>query len=174
MAELKIETKPPFGEEGNCDVDKASVQEGGYIRPQFRKPHDPAVSFEEYHYYALRTRAEEDASPIPSRTANLIRSILGRKRTGNDTSITPSVPELAEKGAENVTPPTTVDSSGRAVISDEDWVNASRALRNATAANCFFLITTDIIGPFGVGFSLGTMGWGPGIALFTVFAIMAT
>lgn len=33
-----------------------------YISPQHRLLHDPAVSFEEYHYYALKTRAEENAS----------------------------------------------------------------------------------------------------------------
>jgi len=37
----------------------------------------------------------------------------------------------------------------------------------------FYLITTDILGPFGVAFSLATLGWGPGIALYTVFGIMA-
>ena len=31
------------------------------IRPQHRLLHDPAVTFEEYHYYALKTRAEEDS-----------------------------------------------------------------------------------------------------------------
>lgn len=34
-------------------------------------------------------------------------------------------------------------------------------------------ITTDIIGPYSVGFALGTLGWGPGIALFTVFGFFA-
>ena len=32
-----------------------------YISPQQRLLHDPKVMFEEYHYYALKTRAEEDA-----------------------------------------------------------------------------------------------------------------
>jgi hypothetical protein len=32
-----------------------------YISPQQRLLHDPEVTFEEYHYYALKTRAEEDA-----------------------------------------------------------------------------------------------------------------
>lgn len=36
-----------------------SAGDSAYIRPQHRKLHDPAVSFEEYHYYALLTRAEE-------------------------------------------------------------------------------------------------------------------
>ena len=26
----------------------------------------------------------------------------------------------------------------------------------------FYLITTDIMGPYGVAFSMGTLGWGPG------------
>lgn len=34
-------------------------------------------------------------------------------------------------------------------------------------------ITTDILGPYGVGFAMGTLGWGPGIALYTVFGFMA-
>ena len=33
-----------------------------YVSPQHRLLHDPSVTFEEYHYYALRTRAEEDAA----------------------------------------------------------------------------------------------------------------
>jgi hypothetical protein len=58
----------------------------------------------------------------------------------------------------------------------------------------FYLITTDILGPYGVGFSMGTLGWGPGknnlpssthprlhhvligftgIAFYTVFGFMA-
>jgi len=32
-----------------------------YTSPQQRLLHDPEVTFEEYHYYALKTRAEEDA-----------------------------------------------------------------------------------------------------------------
>ena len=26
----------------------------------------------------------------------------------------------------------------------------------------FYLITTDVLGPYGVGFAMGTLGWGPG------------
>jgi hypothetical protein len=77
-------------------------------------------------------------------------------------------------------------------ITEAEWTNASRAFRTATWAACFYLITTDILGPFGIGyavvfvllsfypavadhqsFSIGTLGWGPGVALFTVFGLMA-
>lgn len=58
-------------------------------------------------------------------------------------------------------------------MSDEEWTNASRAFRTATAGSAFYLITVDILGPYGIGFSLSTLGWGPGIALYTVFGFMA-
>lgn len=82
------------------------------------------------------------------------------------------------------------DRSNRLSITEAEWTNASRAFRTATWAACFYLITTDILGPFGVGYavtflcphlasanrdrySMGTLGWGPGVALFTVFGLMA-
>lgn len=38
-----------------------SITPGIGIRPQQRALHDPSIEFEEYHYYAKKTRAEEDA-----------------------------------------------------------------------------------------------------------------
>jgi amino acid permease len=64
-------------------------------------------------------------------------------------------------------------SSKEAIISDEEWANASRALRSATRGAAFYLITTDILGPFGLPYAFATMGWGPGVALYTVFAGLA-
>jgi hypothetical protein len=32
----------------------------------------------------------------------------------------------------------------------------------------FYLITTDILGPYGVGFAMGTLGWGPGKRPITI------
>ena len=58
-------------------------------------------------------------------------------------------------------------------VTEEEWRNASRMLRTASWGAGFYLITTDILGPYGVGFALGTLGWGPGVALYTVFAFMA-
>lgn len=45
--------------------------------------------------------------------------------------------------------------------------------RVLTSCEGFYLITTDILGPYGVGFAMGTLGWGPGVALYTVFGFMA-
>ncbi|OQE06788.1 hypothetical protein PENVUL_c016G02336 [Penicillium vulpinum] len=61
----------------------------------------------------------------------------------------------------------------RLAITDEEWANATRSLRSASWGACFYLITTDILGPYGSGFAMGTLGWGPGIAFYTVFGFMA-
>lgn len=60
------------------------------------------------------------------------------------------------------------NSANRLEISDEEWTNASRAFRTASWGACFYLITTDILGPYGVGFSMGTLGWGPGKHTFMI------
>ena len=150
----------------------------GYIRPQERLLHDPRVSFEEYHYYALKTRAEEDAIDRndPSHGKVRLIDILFPPKRGpgvqGQLPTAPVSPPDEEKRRSSVNA-NLADRATRAVITDEEWKNASRALRTATWAACFYLITTDILGPFGVGFSLGTLGWGPGIALFTAFGLMA-
>lgn len=43
------------------------------------------------------------------------------------------------------------NENARMAISDTEWTNANRAFRTATWAACFYLITTDILGPFGIG-----------------------
>ena len=48
----------------------------------------------------------------------------------------------------------------RASVTEEEWTNASRAIRTATAGAIFFLITTDILGPFGLPYAFATTGWG--------------
>jgi hypothetical protein len=131
-------------------------------KPQTRKLHDPAITFEEYHYYAQRTREEEDGLPKPKTNW---REILLRKKPENDDVASPSHTQgIAVNFAKQST---------RAAISDDEWTNASRAFRTASSGACFYLITTDIMGPYGVGFAMGTLGWGPGIALYTVFGFLA-
>lgn len=146
------------------------------VRPQERLLHDPNVTFEEYMYYAAKSRGEEDASIRPGPAApdkaktTFMDVFLPSARGG--------VRELKGAAAADGTggvlrEMNLSDAQVRATISDEEWTNASRALRTATAAACFYLITTDILGPFGVGFALGTMGWGEGIGLYTVFGACA-
>ena len=58
-------------------------------------------------------------------------------------------------------------------ITEDEWYNAQRAVRTATWGSVFYLITTDILGPFSVPWAISQMGYGPGFGLYTAFGIMA-
>ncbi|OAQ74092.1 amino acid transporter [Pochonia chlamydosporia 170] len=133
------------------------------IPPRLRRLHDPEVSFQEYQHYARITRAEQDALPKPTGKKNLLMYLipnLQKAETGPaDVAVRPDV--------------NTSDIEQRKTITDEEWTNASRALRTAGTGAIFYLITTDILGPFGLPYAFATTGWGPGTALYTVFGFMA-
>lgn len=166
--------KADHGNNGSLSPEKRSVEVGELrtravaFRPQERLLHDPNVTFEEYMYYAALSRAEEDESAASRPKLGLVDVLLPSKNggirelKGSATSSSEAIHEL------NLS-----DPKIRATISEEEWTNASRALRTATAAACFYLITTDILGPYGVGFALGTMGWGQGFGLYTIFGACA-
>jgi uncharacterized protein (DUF2342 family) len=152
-------------------------QEGSYsslIKPQARQPYDPTVAFEEYHYYANKTREEELGLAAPHSN---VRKLFQK---------------AAQTDAQDDIPATTLTEADfrnperRLQITDEEWTNASRAFRSASAGACeldsrlrlgglssvltictgFFLITTDVLGPYGSGYTMGTLGWGPGVISF--------
>ena len=154
-ADDKVDADPPSY--------KQQVAQSSYIKPQARKLHDPAITFEEYHYYARRTREEEEHLESPKLRW---REIITRS-TNKDARET-------DAGADRkVSKVNFAIEQDRLHITDEEWSNASRAMRTASWGAAFYLITTDILGPYGVGFAMGTLGWGPGIALYTVFGFMA-
>jgi len=154
---------------GSSDAEHG-VMTSTYIRPQARKLHDPAVSFEEYHYYALQTRAEEEGAPAPKTDW---REILLRKKPALHAGPGGNAMEKQHHHDAAATDVNFSNQNRRMEISDQEWENASRAFRTATWGACFYLITTDILGPYGVGFAMGTLGWGPGIVLYTVFGFLA-
>ena len=144
--------------------DKQQVVQSTYIKPQARLLHDPAVTFEEYRYYAQRTREEQKTIESPKLRW---REIINRS-TNKD------APQInADHDDGKVSQENFANKETRLQITDEEWINASRAMRTASWGAAFYLITTDILGPYGVGFAMGTLGWGPGIALYTVFGFMA-
>jgi hypothetical protein len=51
------------------------------------------------------------------------------------------------------------------------WTPVSRLTWGIRSA-VFYLITTDILGPFSTGYAFSQMGLGPGVALFTVFGAL--
>jgi hypothetical protein len=125
--------------------------------------HDPSVTFYEYKYYAEITRAEQDAGNVPTTGSGE----HGMMPTAMDS------PSGNEKTSDHEGSQEALPATNPHIISDDEWMTASRAIRTATWLSVFYLITTDILGPYGVPFAIGTLGWGPGIALYTVFGILA-
>jgi hypothetical protein len=128
--------------------------EQSYIRPQHRKPHDSTVTFEEYHYYANITRAEEDSlSKKDLGDTTFFSLILPSKSTKGDvvhSSPPASNGEKAENGEEKIPAHDganihNLDVADRFHVTDDEWTNASRALRTATWAAVFYLITTEYV-----------------------------
>ena len=123
----------------------ASPDEQHVIKPRARLLHDPAVTFEEYQYYARRTREDEKHFESPKLRW---REIINR-RTNNDA-------HQIDAGADGIVPEVNfANEKNRLQITDEEWTNASRAMRTASSGAAFYLITTDILGPYGVGFAMG-------------------
>lgn len=110
---------------GDPRLHHGGVNVGAYTRPQDRKLHDRNVTFEEYHHYAKLTRAEQDAG------------------LSADPAVSPSR-NTSEKSSHDLSP----DNHAR--VNDEEWITASRAIRTASWLAVFYLITTDILGPYGV------------------------
>lgn len=146
--------------------DGQQVVQSTYIKPQARLLHDPAVTFEEYRYYARRTREQEKHLESPKLRW---REIINRTKKED----APAIDAGADHKERKVSEVNFAREGNRLQITDEEWTNASRAMRTASSGAAFYLITTDILGPYGVGFAMGTLGWGPGIALYTVFGFMA-
>jgi len=170
-------------EGGDPRLDSDRVEELAATRPQQRKAHDPSVSFEEYLHYAKIARAEEDASSKNDLGDTTFFSlIVPPKNLPGQAPVYTNSPggSHGEKAIEAGSNPKNssenlhnLSYAARSGVSDDEWTNASRAMRTATWAAIFYLITTDILGPFGVPFAMGTLGWGPGIALYTVFGGLA-
>ncbi|GAB7363018.1 hypothetical protein MBLNU230_g3312t1 [Neophaeotheca triangularis] len=187
-------------------------------RPIYRKNrsaqiYDPAISFEEYHYFASIEREYEKTLPADKGLSSVWKTMIGylkgRREAEKDRTIRTgqiiSMPEAESEPERNADEADSQKSSkekyGRdeenrsgpaqsskenfgkdeanrvnsasPPVSDEEWHTASRAARTATWGAVFYLITTDILGPFSVPWSLSQLGYGPGAALYAVFGFMA-
>ena len=116
-----------------------------------------------YRHFADETRAEQDAIPDIDAKVGILGLLWPSKKTQHVDYSTArrnsaQIGLPAEKGLSGS------DSNGspeptRVNVSEEEWMNASRAVRQASGAACFYLITTDILGPFGLAYSFATVGW---------------
>jgi hypothetical protein len=146
-----------------------------------RAAHDSSVSFEEYMYYAAITRADEKAANerhVAAMGPKTVTSVLknrfskGHVETPDDAgSARGEETGLEEKGADDAGAAEPENDPLR--VTEAEWKTASRALRTAGWSSVFYLVTTDILGPFSVPWAFAQMGYGPGVALYTVFGVLA-
>jgi hypothetical protein len=121
---------------------------------------DPNILFEEYLHFAKLTRAEERAQEreIPKEKRTVLSTIKNRFKTNKPVAITQQPFGYATDEKEGGTP--TVDMpfdafnnltySHPSEVSDAEWKALSRGVRTVGWSTCFYLITSDIIGPFGI------------------------
>lgn len=126
--------------------------------------HDPNVTFEEYLYWAEVTRAEEKLANeryLHSRGPVTLKSVVkdrfrkgdehvrfqgGSEGSGNEDVGAGAGEKQNGSGSDKALHP--AESRDGGVVTPEEWKTASRAVRTAGWGAVFYLITTDILGPF--------------------------
>jgi hypothetical protein len=116
---------------------------------------DPSITFDEYRYWAELTRDEErETAKTEPATAGIMQMLFPTKSSPGVKQISGSPGSRGSSNEETEKKellPVDLDRPKRVNITDTEWTNASRAMRTASGAACFYLITTDILGPFGIG-----------------------
>ncbi|KAL8773485.1 MAG: hypothetical protein Q9209_001589 [Squamulea sp. 1 TL-2023] len=137
-------------------------------QPSASRLHDPNVTFEEYYYYARISRAHPSESLDVQSTAStswISRFIRYNKSVVSSKDDITAVNKKSSDGS-----PTTQSWHN---VSDEERLQASRALRTATWGAVFYLITTDILGPYSTAWAFSRMGYAPASILYFVFGVFA-
>lgn len=115
------------------------------------KLHDPNVTIEEYFYWAKLSRADERYED-PNHDYKLFGKVLKKSRrppATDPSSLAGGPSEKVNGEKDGVATNAAIAENGQVQnVTDEEYVMASRAMRNATWGAVFYLITTDILGPF--------------------------
>ncbi|KAF8722745.1 hypothetical protein AX14_009564 [Amanita brunnescens Koide BX004] len=118
----------------------------------------PDVVFEDFIFYAGLQREEENNGQkvfSPNPETNIQIEEETRSTSENKTNEEP-------RGLPAMTP------------DQQERSEAARALRIASWMSVFFLLTTDIVGPFTAPFAISQVGWVPGIILFIILGILSS
>ena len=116
---------------------------------------NPVPQFEDYlHFAALQRLAEETTESIPADEAK--EQTQGKSNWFTRFS--------DHKGLNVNIDVRSVEKNSTSPTADElERENTSRALRLASWSTVFYLITTDILGPFNAPYAIAQVGWVPGI-----------
>ncbi|KAF8435462.1 transmembrane amino acid transporter protein-domain-containing protein [Boletus edulis BED1] len=122
-----------------------------------------APNFETYLFYAQEQRDKEAAEARKEGhhpPTGWLSELFGLNRFTDTASVVSD-----EKKA--------VSDEAAIGVSPAEYRAASSALRTATWGAIFYLITTDILGPYSAPYAFAQVGYGPGVACFVVFGVMA-
>jgi hypothetical protein len=111
------------------------------------------VEFEDYLYFAAIQRREEDLATLTTSQVEYVEKSNWFNRLSEHKGPNVNVNVHDINALEHPIPPT---------IDELERENASRVLRLASWASVFYLITTDILGPFNAPFAISQTGWVPG------------
>ncbi len=137
---------------------------------------DSSISFENYRWWAQRAREYEKTIPANAGITGFFQVFLGSKKekptqlpadatgaesTGEKKS-DPDREQSSEKtglgGADDagafVAGPTKTNTTDKYGVTEEEWETAQRAARTASWGAIFYLITTDILGPYSIPFAI--------------------
>ncbi|KAI1638291.1 hypothetical protein F4809DRAFT_649416 [Biscogniauxia mediterranea] len=138
----------------------------------------PTVSLEDYLHHASITRANELTMERerrrlerskPSRSTS--KGWFSKESTNSrlTTSLTPPPPPF-------LSPILITINLARETshVEKSAMDNAARVMRISGWGNVAYLIVTEVLGPSGSPWSFAQLGYGPGVALYTVFGALAT
>ncbi|WPH03029.1 hypothetical protein R9X50_00590300 [Acrodontium crateriforme] len=134
------------------------------------------ITFEEYRYWAKEERnleREENRQYVERRgPATIMSTIKGRFSKGihhENAQREAAERELAEKNGDGTLTPIPPPQGA----TNEEWRVAARALRTASWGTVFFVMTTDILGWSSTPFVFSSVGFAPGVVLYTLFGLAA-
>lgn len=120
----------------NGHQDVGQQHSATFIPPSARKAYDKDVTFEEYIHYATKTRAEEkERLPNVDKSGGLLDQFKEKVlRRGSATTAVAASTNGSDSPNEKDAPrrQSRLHDDGRAVITDDEWRNASRMMRTAS------------------------------------------
>ncbi|KAJ6610198.1 oligopeptide transporter protein [Mycena sp. CBHHK59/15] len=143
--------------------EETSVNESGSLAQDSSK-----VPFEAYLHFAALQRSDEVNSDESTARVNphggRFNAFLYKLSDHKGHNVNIDVDSHRESHRE---------SHRSTTVTEKEKETASRALRLASWSSVFYLITTDILGPFNAPFAISQVGWVPGVILYFVMGLVA-
>ncbi|TKY88524.1 hypothetical protein EX895_002512 [Sporisorium graminicola] len=148
----------------------------------YEAPARSDITLEEYMFYAQIQREQEKLygaagvaveANAPHGKGYLEDARQEKKHFSSDSEHGAAVEAGAVKPTVNNTDASTFDQLEGLPESEKETLNAHRAFKTATWVGIFYLITTDILGPYGAPYAMSQNGWVTGNVMYIVMGFCA-